>query len=261
MKKYLRILTTLLLTIMLTACNDQGVLFNLTQVQANQVLAILLQHNITASKEGNLKAGYMVSVPTAESTAALSIINQYQLPWAADVQIAQAFPEGGLVDSPNAEQARVLSLEEQRLEQSLRMIDHVVNARVHISYPIFNSSLSDNKSVGHVAVLISYKGDINSNLFISQIKTLIKNSFENVNYDNVSVVLFPTTAIQYSAPTQVPTSIPLIWDIFFVFIGLGIVGTGGFMLYTLRRRTHNAEGNAAQLTEDDNDNSMEGEGA
>lgn len=135
MNKYSRVLAAVLLTFMLSACNDENLLFNLTQEQANQVLAILQQHNISAKKDGNLKAGYTVSVGESESTAALSIINQYQLPWAADVQIGQAFPESSLVASPNAEQARVLSLQEQRLEQSLRMIAQVVNARVHVSYP------------------------------------------------------------------------------------------------------------------------------
>ncbi len=161
---------------MLSACNDEKLLFNLTQEQANQVLAVLQQHNVSASKEGTLKAGYTVAVNKSESTAALSIINQYQLPWSADVQIAQAFPEGALVTSPNAEQARVISLQEQRLEQSLRMIAQVVNARVHVSYPAFNND-SSRTPTGHVGVIITYKGEIDDNLFIPQIKHLIKNSF------------------------------------------------------------------------------------
>lgn len=61
-KKYSRVLAAVLLTFMLSACNDENLLFNLTQEQANQVLAILQQHNISAKKDGNLKAGYTVSV-------------------------------------------------------------------------------------------------------------------------------------------------------------------------------------------------------
>ncbi|MFA9209864.1 MAG: EscJ/YscJ/HrcJ family type III secretion inner membrane ring protein, partial [Yersinia sp. (in: enterobacteria)] len=99
MNKCSRVLAAVLLTFMLSACNDENLLFNLTQEQANQVLAILQQHNISAKKDGNLKAGYTVSVGESESTAALSIINQYHLPWAADVQIGQAFPESSLVAS------------------------------------------------------------------------------------------------------------------------------------------------------------------
>lgn len=249
--KYSRVLTAVLLTFMLSSCHDEKLLSNLTQEQANQVMAILQQQNISAKKDGNLKAGYTVSVGESESTAALSIINQYQLPWAADVQIGQAFPESSLVASPKAEQARVLSLQEQRLEQSLRMIAQVVNARVHVSYPSFNNDTNGKKSTSHVGVLISYKGEINDNLFISQIKKLIKNSFDDVRYENISVVLFPAPVIQYVAPTRAPASIPALWIILLTAMALCAAGTAGFMLYKLSHRPPSAHDDAAEQIEDE----------
>lgn len=233
--KYFRTLAVVLFALMLSACNDEKLLFNLTQEQANQVLAVLQQHNISARKEGTLKAGYTVAVGKSESTAALSIINQYQLPWRAEVQIAQAFPEGALVSSPNAEQARVLSLQEQRLEQSLRMIAQVVNARVHVSYPAFNND-SSRTPTGHVGVMITYKGEVDDNLFISQIKSLIKNSFDDVRYENISIVLFPAPLIQYVTPTKVPDALPATWILILVALALCGAVTSGYMLYRVSRR-------------------------
>lgn len=233
--KYFRTLAVVLFALMLSACNDEKLLFNLTQEQANQVLAVLQQHNISANKEGTLKAGYTVAVNKSESTAALSIINQYQLPWSADVQIAQAFPEGALVSSPNAEQARVLSLQEQRLEQSLRMIAQVVNARVHVSYPAFNND-SGRTPTGQVGVIITYKGELDDNLFISQVKSLIKNSFDDVRYENISVVLFPAPMIQYVTPTKVPDALPATWILILAALALCGAVTSGYMLYRVSRR-------------------------
>lgn len=232
---FFRTLAVVFFAFMLSACNDEKLLFNLTQEQAIQVLAVLQQHNISASKEGTLKAGYTVAVNKSESAAALSIINHYQLPWSADVQIAQAFPEGALVSSPNAEQARVLSLQEQRLEQSLRMIAQVVNARVHVSYPAFNND-SSRTPTGHVGVIITYKGEIDDNLFISQIKSLIKNSFDDVRYENISVVLFPAPLIQYVTPTKVPDALPATWILILVALALCGAVTSGYMLYRVSRR-------------------------
>lgn len=207
--------------IIISGCSDENILDSLTQEQANQVLSVLQQHNISAHKNGNLKAGYTVTVSSAENTAALSIINQYQLPWAADVQIANAFPDSALVSSPGAEQARVRSLQEQRLEQSLRIIDQVVNTRVHISYPYYTNDISGKKPVSHIGILISYKGEIDKNIFISQIKNLIKNSIDDIRYENISVVLFNAPAIQYSAPSKIKKSIP---DFFiFLFSGFGLL--------------------------------------
>lgn len=234
--KILRIEVILLAVSLLSGCNDEKLLNNLTQEQANQVLAILQQHNISSQKQGTLKVGYSISVSPSESTAALSIINQYQLPWGAEVQIGQAFPESSLVTSPNAEQARVLSLQEQRLEQSLRIIAQVVNTRVHISYSPFNNDISSKKPPRHVGILISYKGEIDENTFISQIKSLIKNSLNDVRYENISVVLFPAPVIQYSSPIEVPSSTADLWLIFFVIIVFCAAATGGYVLYKSSRR-------------------------
>ena len=190
----------------MTGCNDDKLLSNLTQDQANQVLAVLQQHNIAAQKNGTLKTGYTITVTPEEATTALSLLNQYQLPRPADVQIADAFPEGALVASPNAEQARVLSLQEQRLEQSLKIISQVVNARVHLSYPPFSNETNRKHHNFSAGILISYKGDIERELFISQIKSLIKNSVDSIRYENISVVLFEASAINHSPPTTAAKS-------------------------------------------------------
>jgi len=218
--------------ILISGCNDENILDNLTQEQANQVLAILQQHNISAHKNGNLKAGYAVTVGSVENTAALSIINQYQLPWAANVQIGNAFPDSSLVSSPGAEQARVRSLQEQRLEQSLRIIEQVVNARVHISYPYYANDISGRKSASHIGILISYKGEIDQNLFISQIKTLIKNSIDDIRYENISVVLFNAPVIQYAPPFKVAKTVSGLWILILAALGLLLTTIAGYFIYS-----------------------------
>lgn len=236
LKQLIRALLIILPAMLLTACNENTLLENLTQQQANQVMAILQQHDISAQKRGGGKAGYTITVSLAENTAALSIINQYQLPWPADVQIEKAFPENALVASPNAEQARVLSLQEQRLEQSLRIIDQVVNAKVHISYPPFGNEISAKSVTEHVGVIITFKGDIDENLFITQIKSLIKNSLNNIRYENISVVLFSAPAIQYAPPTKAPPSALNQWLWLFIAIALCTLITGGYFIYKATRK-------------------------
>lgn len=237
MQFFFRAIIILATVALLSGCNEEKLLDNLTQEQANQVLAILQQHNISAQKNGNLKAGYAITVGRSENTAALSVIKQYQLPWAADVQIGSAFPSGSLVASPNAEQARVLSLQEQRLEQSLRIIAQVVNARVHLSYPAFNNDISAKKTTAHVGVLISYKGEIDEAMFIPQIKSLIKNSLDDVLYENISVVLFPAPVIQYSSPVKAPADTVNNWLILLAVIVFFAVVTGGYLFYQTSRST------------------------
>lgn len=221
--------------ILISGCNDEKILDNLTQEQANQVLSVLQQHNIAAHKNGNLKAGYAVTVSSVENTAALSIINQYQLPWAAEVQIANAFPDSALVSSPGAEQARVRSLQEQRLEQSLRIIDQVVNTRVHISYPYYTNDIAGKKPASHIGILISYKGEIDKNIFISQIKNLIKNSIDDIRYENISVVLFNAPVIQYAAPLKTNKSISSFWIFSLTTFGLMLIVGTSYFIYKYKK--------------------------
>lgn len=228
---------TALLAMLLMACNENNLLDNLTQQQANQVLAVLQQYDISAHKQGGGKAGYTITVNREEVTAALSIINLYQLPWSADVQIGQAFPESALVASPNAEQARVISLQEQRLEQSLRIIDQVVNAKVHISYPVFSNDATNRLNNDHVGVIITHKGNIDESVFISQIKSLIKNSLSNIRYENISVVLFSTPSIQYIPPTKVRSAEFRVWQGGVIVVVFAALLFGIYFITRMMRRT------------------------
>ncbi|WP_438801455.1 hypothetical protein [Candidatus Symbiopectobacterium endolongispinus] len=98
--KCAKFLLATLHAMLLMACNENHLLENLTQQQANQVLAVLQQYDIAAQKQGGGKGGYTITINRAETTAALSIINLYQLPWTSDVRIGQAFPESTLVAYP-----------------------------------------------------------------------------------------------------------------------------------------------------------------
>lgn len=236
--KSAKLLLTTLLAMLLMACNEAHLLENLTQQQANQVLAVLQQYDIAAQKQGGGKGGYTVTINRAETTAALSIINLYQLPWPSDVQIGQAFPDSALVASPNAEQARVISLQEQRLEQSLRIISQVVNAKVHISYPLFSNDAANRFTSDHVGVIITHKGNIDESMFISQVKSLIKNSLSNIRYENISVVLFAVPAIQYVPPTKVRSVEFTVWQGALILVLLIVLMTGIYFITMMMRRSH-----------------------
>ncbi|WKX28059.1 type III secretion system inner membrane ring lipoprotein SctJ [Tatumella ptyseos] len=247
-KKLCRYFPIVIMILLLSGCDNETILFNLTQGQANQVLAILQQHNIAASKTGTLKAGYTVNVSRTESTAALSIVNQYQLPWSAEVQIAQAFPESALVSSPHAEQARVLSLQEQRIEQSLRLISQVVNARVHVSYPSFSQDFNKKTTPGHVGVMLMIKGEVNEGLFITQIKTLIKNSFNDIRYENISVVLFPAPVIQHRSSSSYQTEFPILWVMVGATLIVMIIAAASYGIYRVRYRRLSSDTQHAPIT-------------
>lgn len=218
---------------LLSACEQYQLLNNLTQIQANQVLDILLQHNIDGQKKGDVKSGYSIYVSSNDNAAALSVINQYHLPAAADVEISQALPGDSMISSPDAQQARIISFQEQRLAQTLKLITGVVDAKVHISYPEFNGELTGKKNITHAGILISYKGQDDKNLLISQIKSLIKNSLDDILYENISVVIFPAPDVRYIPPVKKPPILSTPVIVLLSILAIIIIGSLSFLMIRL----------------------------
>lgn len=241
MKFFFKVILFVAFTATLTACNDATLLNGLTQQQAVQVLSVLQQNNIAAEKKGAEKGGYTITVDPRDSTSALSLLELYQLPGKPEIQISQAFPDDALVSSPEAERTRIVSLEEQRLEQSLKIIDQIVNARVHFSYSL-NTDVTSTPGKEHVAVLLTYRGEINESTLIPKIKMLIKNSLDDIRYENISVALFPSPQPQLAAPTGKNKSLTDNW----LYLGIGtlialLLVAAGMYIFGLFSRTSKSQ--------------------
>lgn len=192
------------MVLFISGCKDEALLNGLDQNQANEVVALLQKHNIDASKRSVAKSGYSVYVGISDFSAAVDLITVYNLPSKPRIEIAEMFPADALISSPRAEAARIYSAIEQRLEQTLNQISGVVSSRVHVSYDISNTDAEKKGRPMHVAVLLRYDtANISSGNLIADATRLVKNSFANVDYDNISVVMTPAPEVWQLPPTQV----------------------------------------------------------
>jgi len=180
-----------LLLLLLTGCRTE-LLANLSQRQANETIALLQRHGIEAQKKDMGKGRFKVDVGKRDFAEAVSLLERHQLPTKDNVSIADLFPTDSLVNSPAAERARLISGLEQRLEQTLRSIERILSARVHVSYPMNERSEASREM--HVSVLVNYDGPLNDAILIQRLKQLIKNSFDALSYDNISIVVFQASA-------------------------------------------------------------------
>lgn len=180
---------------LLLGCDNQLLLSNLSQRQSNEVLAILQEHGVDAKRKQDSKNGDSIRVAPDDFVIAVDLLRQYNLPSKNPVEIIDAFPGDSLVASPQAERTRLLSLIEQRLEQSLLTIPNVVNARVHVSYPI--SGNGPVKQAQKVSSLVTYSGNEDPKVMMNKIKLFLNNSFAETTYDNVSVVIVNRPPLLY----------------------------------------------------------------
>jgi type III secretion protein J len=235
MKTFLYRLLLVASCFLLVAC-DQELLKGLDQRQANEVLAVLQQANISAKKEDGGKLGFSIQVDQADFVRSVQLLKANDLPSKARVEIAQMFPADSLATSPRAEKARLFSGIEQRLEQSLLVLPSVVQARLHMSYDVETSSANLQKvPASHLSVLIVYRNADDEAVLINQIKRFLKNSLPAVNYDDISVVLTRSNPEQQFTPQIVEPSYvnsPLILQITVGVMALLLLGLVALICWT-----------------------------
>ncbi|WP_100158991.1 type III secretion system inner membrane ring lipoprotein SctJ [Proteus columbae] len=175
---------------LLSGCKDQSLLTNLDQRQATEIQAVLQKHQITSTRKALGKGLFDISVKKEDMGIAIQILEEYQLPTLSRIEVTQLFPSDALVSSPQAEKARLISAIEQRLEQSLLTIDHIIDARVHVSYPI--SPTERIIPTPHASALVFYEeGMLDNDQLSEDVRAFIHNAFNDMNEDNITVLLYP----------------------------------------------------------------------
>ncbi len=219
---------------LLQGCREEKLLTALDQRQANEVLALLQQNNIAAKKTDQGKLGLSITVTAGDFVAAVELLNQYNLPSPPRIEIMQAFPADALVASPQAEKARLISALEQRLEQSLTILNPITKAKVHISYPLNMRNDVRTAEPVRVSALLTYSGTIDETRFVNEIKLFLKNSFSQIEFSNISVVLFKQPVIQRALPTTSETKGNNNWTLLMIIMLLA----SGAMGWVFWQRQH-----------------------
>lgn len=145
------------------------------------------------------------------------------------------FPADSLVSSPRAEKAVLYSAIEQRLEQSLQTMEGVLSAVVHISYDIDAGENGRPPKPVHLSALAVYERGSPLAHQINDIKRFLKNSFADVDYDNISVVLSERSDAQLQAPgTPVKrNSFATSWIVLIILLSVMSAGFGVWYYKTI----------------------------
>lgn len=195
-RSFIRSLLLGLICAALLGCARQELLQGLDERQANEVVAALLRNNIGAEKALQGKAGFTVRVSRADLAEAIDLVQMQALPTASRTQIATHFPADAMVSTPLGERARLLSAIEQRLEESLATLQGVQTARVHVSYdagPVEGSLQNRKPPAMHISVLLVHASGVEEEAMLQTVRRFLRNAFVDVSYDNISVVMTPST--------------------------------------------------------------------
>lgn len=188
-KGLLRALPVVMLLV-LAACKVD-LYSNLEEQEANEMMAILLQHGIQCNKLAGKEMTYTVQLDESHLGDAVEILKAMGYPKPKYDNLGSVFEKRGLVSSPLEERIRFIYALSQEISETISEIDGVLSARVHIVLPE-NDPLSDSLTPSSASVFIRYGPDSAVEASIPQIKRMVVNSIEGLSYDKVSVALFPS---------------------------------------------------------------------
>ena len=179
------------LVLTLSACRVE-VYDNLSQRDANEMTALLLKAGLGAERTTHKDGTFAVSVEEGDFAEAVTLIERSGLPKPKFASIVDVLSDDRLIASPSEERARLNYALSQELSRTVSEIDGVVSARVHIASPS-NDPLARRDSQSSASVAIHHRGQFDTAGFVPRIKILIANAVDGLDYDSVSIALFPTS--------------------------------------------------------------------
>jgi type III secretion protein J len=179
-------------TVLLGGCNE--VLFaKLPEPQANEVLAALAQARIEAHKAVVGDAQWSIEVDGAQIGPALLFLRNRGLPSQQGPNMGEVFKKDGMISSPTEERARYAFALQEDIAATLRRIDGVVDARVHVAIP-HNDPLASRVVPASASVFLKHRPMLDVGMLTPNIKAMVMASIEGLDYRNIALVAFPVDA-------------------------------------------------------------------
>lgn len=249
-----QIVTLLILSVLLSACNRVSLYNELSEMQANEMAAVLLTAGIDARKApAKDKINWTITVSQQNIPRAMEVLAANGLPGAHFETLGDVFKKKGFVSSPLEEKARYLYGLSQELANTLSALDGVLSARVHIALPERDFLAEQAKpSSASVVLLIQPGAEIVDRE--TDVKAIVKDSIEGlddvnkvtVKYFEAPPVSAPPTELQNSQTFEVASA-----DLTYgaaIFAAIFFVGGSVVWLLKLpfRARRHRAMKEAAR---------------
>lgn len=236
---------------------------NVTEAEANEMLAVLLSAGVDARKNGIGDERYSITVPNDQVLTALDSLKNQGLPRAQRETLGTVFSGGGIVSSPFQERIRFIYALGEDVAKTLQEIDGVLTARVHIVMPEA-AELGQEVQPSSAAVFIKQRANTDLDYLVPQIRRLVSNSIEGVSYDQVSVTLvearpmdqrvLPPTANEGVMEVMpglhvVRDSMPMLWRLVAIvgaLLVVSVVANIVFIVMSLRARSKGSRAVAVQ---------------
>lgn len=168
---------------------------DLDEQAASSVVVALADAHIGAGKDRdpNHEGRFLVTVDRDDVATALVTLESAGLPARHSPTVLEALGEGALVPSRTAERARYLAGTAGELERSLREVNGVLGASVHLSAPERDPLADDREALPTASVLLRHSG-ATPPLSVDDVRRLVSGAVSGLRPEAVAVVMQSVSA-------------------------------------------------------------------
>jgi type III secretion protein J len=227
---------------------------NLDETDCNRVVVALEQRGVAAQKERDpdTEGRWRVTVTRDDASAAIGVLGAESLPPPNSPGVLETVGTGALVPSRTSEHAKLVAGTAGELERTLRGIDGVLSARVHLGVGIADPlQSSEKRTVPTASVLLRHRGSAPP-IGVGDIQRLVAGAVPDLDPKQVSVVIaaipMPARALERELVRFGPLTLtrasmlPLRLIVgTLVLMGLGLCGLLGMVWSRLRRARQDLE--------------------
>lgn len=207
----------------------------LDERSANEMVSVLMRANIVGARQIGGDGTVALVVSKDDFARAVDVLNAAGLPRKTYQTLGDVFGGSGFVVSQTEERARFIYAMSEELSRTISEIDGVLSARVHVVLPT-SDPLSRETTPSSASVFIRYNEGSHAINLMSQIRALVANGIEGLDYENVAVgyVAVPVPSYPDAMPPQAPTA-PQLWAVGLIGAALAL-GLSALVLLLVRRR-------------------------
>ncbi len=162
---------------------------NLSEHDANDMVAILAAGDIEVSRDVTKKGAYSLLVQPEDVAPAIVLLRGQGFPRQEYLSLGDVFDAGGIIGTPFEEHARFIHAMNEELAHTISEVDGVRSTRVLVTSPP-KGRYDQSEPRATASVSIQHEADFDAVKHVPSIKLLVAYSLPNLTYDDVAVALF-----------------------------------------------------------------------
>lgn len=195
-----RLCACICLALAIAGCK-QELYQGLSEREANEMVAVLLDSGVAAERSKKERDGFAVHVAPEDFARAVKALSTAGLPRETFKTIDDVFPGGKLIMSPAEHRARLAFALSQELSSSVSKMPGVAWSRVHIALAVYDIR-GHTVSPSTASVVIRYRDGADIAEVSAQARAVVTNAVEGLEAAQVRVVMSPEPALHVQAETR-----------------------------------------------------------